>query len=466
MHHPALPADAAEDAHRQAGFAHSPGLAPMHEKARGRTGLEEPGCAGIEVYAHEVEGRAALLVALERQRHVHEPGRKLCGKARFEQACRQLCGEVAVYCRRTSRSHAVAEYHLGRCRAAELLDRVAGDLAPRRRARRPEYGPEQGLFGKEQGGHPLAGEHLRRLEAAAADMPHLPGQSGQLFFIEAGAGQRHCRPGAAQIVQRHSTFQRRRPQLSKQRRHPARLVGLRASGTPQLFAEDAQCIGHGAVLLREGRPHGLGVDAGLPAAAVECKRLVPRRAERRRVDAPRQLTGQKCRFQMAFFFQNGAQGLHSFQRGGVLLLPADFPPSAVGAKAVVDVVDDPSETLAPAWKSVVHLVHRLRQRGEAFGHRFQPGRGGREARPLVAGRVVLFEGRHQPARGQQGAESRTRPGTEQKAERPRQRLDAEHPRHTAARIGRKPLHPSRRGKHCRSGTSTGKPGGGRRKGRV
>ena len=29
----------------------------------------------------------------------------------------------------------------------------------------------------------------------------------------------------------------------------------------------------------------------------------------------------------------------------------------------------------------------------------QPGRGGREARPLVAGRVVLFEGGHQPARG-------------------------------------------------------------------
>ena len=117
-------------------------------------------------------------------------------------------------------------------------------------------------------------------------------------------------------------------------------------------------------------------------------------------------------------------------------------------------------------KSVVHLVHRLRQRGEAFGHRFQPGRGGREARPLVAGRVVLFEGRHQPARRQQGAEPRTRPGTEQKAERPRQRLDAEHPRHAAARIGRKPLHPSRRGKHRRSGTPTGKPGGGRRKGRV
>ena len=153
-------------------------------------------------------------------------------------------------------------------------------------------------------------------------------------------------------------------------------------------------IGHGAVLLREGRPHGLGVDAGLPAAAVECKRLVPRRAERRRVDAPRQLTGQKRRFQMAFFFQNGAQGLHSFQRGGVLLLPADFPSPAVGAKSVVDVVDDPAEPLAPAWKSVVHLVHRLRQRGEAFGHRFQPGRGGREARPLVAGRVVLFEGGH------------------------------------------------------------------------
>ena len=50
----------------------------MHEKARGRTGLEEPGCAGIEVYAHEVEGRAALLVALEGQCHIHEPGRKLC----------------------------------------------------------------------------------------------------------------------------------------------------------------------------------------------------------------------------------------------------------------------------------------------------------------------------------------------------------------------------------------------------
>lgn len=126
----------------------------MHKEARGRTGLEEPGCAGIEVYAHEVEGRAALLVALEGQRHVHEPGRKLCGKARFEQACRQLCGKVAVYCRgrpvpMPSQSIIWAAAALQNCWTAspEISPRAAAPAAPNT--------PEQGLFGKEQGGHPL-----------------------------------------------------------------------------------------------------------------------------------------------------------------------------------------------------------------------------------------------------------------------------------------------------------------------
>ena len=169
---------------------------------------------------------------------------------------------------------------------------------------------------------------------------------------------------------------------------------------------------------------------------------------------------------MAPLFQNGAQGLHPLQRGGVLLLPADLPPPAVGAEAVVDVVDDPAEVLAPARKGVVYLVHRLRQRGEAFGHRFQPGRGGGEAGPLVPGRVVVLSGRGQPARRQQGAKPRARPGAEQEAECPGQRLDAEHPRHTAAPVGRKPLDAPCRGKHRRSGTPAGQPGGGRGKRRV
>ena len=291
MHHPALAADAPENAHGQAGFAHGPGLAPMDEEARGRAGLEEPCRAGVEIHADEVKGRAALLVALEGQRHIHQPRRKLGGKARFQQPGRQLCGQIAVHCRRASRPHAVAEDHLRCRRAAELLHCVAGYFAPCRCARRPEHGPQQRLFRKEQGSHPLAGEHLRRLEAAAADAPHLPGQRGQLLFAEVGAGQRHRRPGAAQVIQRDGAFQRRRAQLGKQRRHPARFVRLGASGTAQLLAEDAQRIGHRAVLLGEGRPHGLGVDAGLPAAAVEGKGPVSRRAERRRVDAPGQLSG-------------------------------------------------------------------------------------------------------------------------------------------------------------------------------
>ena len=83
--------------------------------------------------------------------------------------------------------------------------------------------------------------------------------------------------------------------------------------------------------MRLVRAEGLGVDMGLFPAAVERKGAGSRGAERRRVDAPGQLPGQVVWFQMALLFQNGAEGLHPLQRGGILLFPAGFAPPAVGA---------------------------------------------------------------------------------------------------------------------------------------
>ena len=331
MHHPALPVHTAQNAHGQAHISHGPGPAPVDEEPRGRPGLEEPGCAGVEVYADEVQRRPALLIAFEGQCHIYQPRGQLGGKARFEQAGCQLGGQVAVHGSGASGAHAVTEDHLGRRRAAELLDRIARDGPPGRYPSCPEHGPEGRLFREEQGGHPLAGKHLRRLKGPAAEPAHLPRQCRQLGRRKPGAGQRHRRPGPAQIVQRDGAFQRRGPQGSKKRRHPPGFIGFRGSRPAQLLTEDAQRVGHGAVLLGQGRAEGLGVDMGLFPAAVERKGAGSRGAERRRVDAPGQLPGQVVWFQMALLFQNGAEGLHPLQRGGILLFPAGFAPPAVGA---------------------------------------------------------------------------------------------------------------------------------------
>ena len=92
MHHPALPVHTAQNAHGQAHISHGPGPAPVDEEPRGRPGLEEPGCAGVEVYADEVQRRPALLIAFEGQCHIYQPRGQLGGKARFEQAGCQLGG--------------------------------------------------------------------------------------------------------------------------------------------------------------------------------------------------------------------------------------------------------------------------------------------------------------------------------------------------------------------------------------
>ena len=56
----------------------------MHQKARGRPGLEQPCRAGVEVHADEVQRRAALVLTLEGQRHIDQPRRQLGGKARLQ----------------------------------------------------------------------------------------------------------------------------------------------------------------------------------------------------------------------------------------------------------------------------------------------------------------------------------------------------------------------------------------------
>ena len=53
------------------------------------------------------------------------------------------------------------------------------------------------------------------------------------------------------------------------------------------------------------------------------------------------------------------------------------------------VVDHPAETLAPVGQGVIDLVHRLGQRGQALGHRAQPGGGSGElGAARVFGRIV------------------------------------------------------------------------------
>ena len=112
----------------------------------------------------------------------------------------------------TSDQDVYKRQHLGRCRAAELLHRVAGHLPLRRRARHAEHRPQHRSFTEQQGRHALAGQHLRRFQRAAADAPHLAGQRRQLLRAEPGARQGDRRMGAAQVIQRDRAFQRRAAQ--------------------------------------------------------------------------------------------------------------------------------------------------------------------------------------------------------------------------------------------------------------
>ena len=166
-----------------------------------------------------------------------------------------------------------------------MLHCIAGNFAPGGSACRPEHRPQRRSFAEQQGGHALAGKHLRHLQRAAADMPHLPRQRCQLLRGEPGARQRDGGMGAAKVVQRDGALLRRRTQPGKELRHPAGFIGFRVAGTPQLLAEHPKRFGYGAVLLGQGGAHGFGMDARFLAAAVQRKAAPRRRAQRCRVDA-------------------------------------------------------------------------------------------------------------------------------------------------------------------------------------
>ena len=305
MHHPALAIHRPGHPHRQAGLAHRPGLAAMDDKPGGRPGFKEPGCAGVEVDADEVQGGAALVLALEGQSHIHQPGRQFGGKTSLEQPAGELGGQVAVHGGGAAGAHPVAEDHLGRPGAAKLLHRIPRNIPPGGSARCAEHRPQQGPLGKDQGGDPLAGEFLGGLEAPAADPPHLLGQGCQLRLAEPGPGQGDGGSGPAQIVQGDGALQGRHPQGGEKGRHPPRFVGLGAARRADLVAEHREGLGHRAVLLGQGAAHRLCVDPGLLTAAVEGKGPGHRPRQGRRVDAPGQLAGQVLDLHMLLFFQNG-----------------------------------------------------------------------------------------------------------------------------------------------------------------
>ena len=287
MHHPALAVHAAQNAHRQAGIPHRPHPAAVHQKPRSRPGFEQPRCAGVEIHAYQIQRSAALVLAFQCQRHIHQPCGQLCRKARLQQACRQLCSQIPVHRRRPAGAHAVAQDHLRRRRAAELLHCVAGNAAPCRRACHAEHCPQCRLFAEQQRSQPLAGEHLRRFQRGTADAPHLTGQRCQLLRRKPGAGQRDRCMHPPQIIQRDRALLRRRAQRGKKICYAPGFIGFRVARAAELFAQNAQRLRHSAVLLGQGGAHGLGMDARLLAAAIQRKRPVCRRAQRRRVDAAR-----------------------------------------------------------------------------------------------------------------------------------------------------------------------------------
>ena len=184
------------------------------------------------------------------------------------------------------------------------------------------------------------------------------------------------------------------------------------------------------------------------------------------MDAAGQRTGQVAGFQMSVLFQNGTQCVHPVQRGGVFLFPAAFPPPTVETKAVVGVVDDPAEAFAPVGQGVVDLVDRLRQRGQAFRHRFQPGSRRRKAGPLLRGSSLCGGHRGQPVLRQKCRRCQPGPGTEQQGKGISGRLHAEHPGYTPARVGGKGLHPPSGRQHRRRCRGTAQPRCRRGKGRV
>ena len=204
---------------------------------------------------------------------------------------------------------------------------------------------------------------------------------------------------------------------------------------------------------------------GFLPAPVERKGAVCRRAERRRVDASGQLAGQITGLQVSLLFQNGPQGVHPLQRGSVFLLPAGLPPPAVEAQAVVGVVDDPAEGVAPAGKRIVHSVHRLGQRGKALGHCFQPGGGGRKPGRFLGRRGGLRH-RCQPMFWEKGGGRKAQPGAEEQGQSRAGGGNTEHPQHTPARTGGKGLSPPPGGQQDRGRRAAAEPHRRRGKGRV
>ena len=299
-----------------------------------------------------------------------------------------------------------------------------------------------------------------------ADAPRLLRQRGQLGGREPGARQSDGGAGPAKVVQCDGAFQRGRTQPRKKFGDAVGFIGFRRPRTAQLFAQNAQRVGHGAVLLGQGRAHGFGVDPGFLSAAVERERFGRRCAERCRVDAAGQLDGKVRSFQVAVLFQNRPERVHTVQRGGIFLLPAVLPPPAVGAEGVVGVVDDPSEALASVRKSIVNIVDRLRQRGQALGDGFQAGRCRRKAGALVRSGRFNDRDRRQPAFGEQRGGQQPCPGAEEQPKSISGRLDAEDAGHTAARIGGKSFDAASRGQQRRCCAGAGKPCGGRAKSRV
>ena len=221
MHHAALAVHPAQDAHGQAGIPHCPHPSAVHEKTRSRPGLEEPCRAGVEIHTHQVQRSAALILTFQRQRHIHQPRRQFCRKPSLQQPGGKLCRKVPVHRRRPPGAHAVAQDHLRRSRAAELLHCVAGNAPPRRRTGCAEHHSQRWLFAEEQSRQPFAGEHLRHFQRAAADAPHLLRKGRQLLPGEPGARQRDRRMGAPQVIQRHRTLLRGRTQRRKKVCHPA-----------------------------------------------------------------------------------------------------------------------------------------------------------------------------------------------------------------------------------------------------
>ena len=166
---------------------------------------------------------------------------------------------------------------------------------------------------------------------------------------------------------------------------------------------------------------------------------------------PRQIPG----LQVAILFQKRPQGVHPFQRGGVFLLPADLLPPAVEAEGVMGVVDDPAEAAALGRKGIVDRVDGLGQRGQAFGHGFQPGGGGGKPGRRLRGRFLRH--RSEPAPGQKGRKGQSRRRMEQQGERRGRSRNTEDPQHTAAPAGSQRFQPPPGGQQDRGGGAAAKP---------